>query len=113
MKDLGLQNNRPPSSNVCLKKREDLTFDSFPIPEVFRKSYLNLVNDLAEKFPEAGNKLGLHSVEVYYKNLLRFQENKFMFQTIESSYVLKLLKNVEVNKVSGMDHISVIIFIIF
>ena len=34
------------------------------------------------------------------------QENRFKLQTIESSSVLKLLKNVEVNKAAGMDNIS-------
>ena len=34
------------------------------------------------------------------------QENRFTFQTIESSSVLKLLKNIEVNKAAGMDNIS-------
>ena len=52
------------------------------------------------------NKFGPHSVEVYYKNVLQFQENKFIFHTIESNSVLKLLKNVEVNKAAGIDNIS-------
>ena len=34
------------------------------------------------------------------------QENKFTFQTIESSCVLKLLTNVDVNKAAGMDNMS-------
>ena len=34
------------------------------------------------------------------------QKNRFKLQTIESSSVLKLLKNVEVNKAAGMDNIS-------
>ena len=51
------------------------------------------------------NRFGLHSIEVYYKNVLYLQENRFTFQTIESSSILKLLKNVEVNKAVGMDNI--------
>ena len=51
------------------------------------------------------NRFGLHSIEVYYKNVRDLQENRFTFQTIESSSVLKLLKNVEVNKAVGMDNI--------
>ena len=51
------------------------------------------------------NRFGLHSIEVYYKNVLDLQENRFTFQTIESSSILKLLKNVEVNKAVGMDNI--------
>ena len=52
------------------------------------------------------NKFVLHSVEVYYKNALQLQENKFIFHTIGSSSVLKLLKHVEVNKAAGIDNIS-------
>ena len=52
------------------------------------------------------NKVGLHTVEVYNKNVLQLQENKFIFHTVESSSVLKLLKNVEVNRTAGIDNIS-------
>ena len=52
------------------------------------------------------NKFGLHSVEVYYKNVLQLQENKFIFHTIESNSVLKLLKKVKVNKAAGIENIS-------
>ena len=106
LKELGLQNNRSPSSNICLKKKDGLTFDPFAISEVFQKFYSNLASNLVDKLPAAVNKFGLHSVEVYYKNVLQLQENKFIFHTIESNSVLKLLKNVEVNKAAGIDNIS-------
>ena len=92
LKELGLQNNRSPSSDICLKKKEGLKFYPFAICEVFKKFYSNLANNLVDKLPAAVNKFG-HSVEVYYKNVLQLQENKFTFQTIEFSSVLKFLKN--------------------
>ena len=49
-------------------------------------------------------KFDLHSAEVYYKNIPQLQENKFTFQTFESSSVLKLLANIEVSKAAGMDN---------
>ena len=76
MNEVGLQNNRSSSSDLYLKKKEELTFDPFAISEIFRKFYSNLANNLAEKLPAAVNKLGLHSVEVYYKNVLRLQKKK-------------------------------------
>ena len=91
LKELGLQNNRSPSSDICLKKKEGLKFYPFAICEVFQKFYSNLANNLVDKLPAAVNKFG-HSVEVYYKNVLQLQENKFTFQTIEFSSVLKFLK---------------------
>ena len=104
--NLNLQIYRSPSSKICLKKKDGLTFDSFAISEVFQKFYSNLASNLVDKLPAAVNKFGLHSVEVYYKNVLQFQENKFIFHTIESSSVLSLLKNVEVNKADGIHIIS-------
>ena len=38
LKELGLQNNRSPSSNICLKKKDGLTFDPFAISEFFKNS---------------------------------------------------------------------------
>ena len=83
-----------------------MTFDPFAISEVFQKFYSNLASNLVDKLPAAVNKFGLHSVEVYYKNVLQLQENKFIFHTIDSNSVLQLLKNVKVNKAAGIDNIS-------
>ena len=106
LKELGLQNNRSPSSNICLKKKDGLTFDPFAISEVFQKFYSNLASNLVDKLPAAVNKFGLHSVEVYYKNVLQLEENKCRFHRTESSSVLKLLKNIKVNKAASIDNIS-------
>ena len=89
-----------------MSEKDGLTFDPLAISEVFQKFYSNLASNLVNKFPAAVNKFGLHSVDVYYKNVLQLQENIFIFHTIESSPVLKLLKNVEVNKAAGIDYIS-------
>ena len=105
-KELGLQNNKSPSSNICLKNKDGLAFDPFAISEVFQKFYSNLASNLVNKLPATVNKFGLHSLEVYYKNVLWLEENKFIFHTIESNSVLKLLKNGEVNKAAGIDNIS-------
>ena len=101
-KELGLQNNSSPSSDICIKLKEGLTFDSFTILEVICKFYSNFASKLVGKLPVTGNKFGLHSAEVYYENVLYLQDSKFTFQTIESSFVLKILKKVEVNKAASM-----------
>ena len=55
---LGLHNNRSPSSDICLKKKEGLTFDPFTIffftyfYQVFQKFYSNLASKLVDKLPE-------------------------------------------------------------
>ena len=82
--------------------KEGLTFDSFTILEVICKFYSNFASKLVGKLPVTGNKFGLHSAEVYYENVLYLQDSKFTFQTIESSFVLKILKKVEVNKAASM-----------
>ena len=41
-----------------------------------------------------------------FENVVHLQENKFTFQAIESSPVLKLLEKVEVNKAADMNNIS-------
>ena len=62
-----------------------MTFDPFAISEVFQKLYFNLATNLVDKLVAAVNKFGLHSVEVCYKIMLQFQENKFIFHTVELS----------------------------
>ena len=72
LKELGLQNNRSPSPNICLKKKDGLTFDPFAISDVFQKFYSNLASNLVDKLPVAVNK-------VSYKNVLQLQEKKLHF----------------------------------
>ena len=83
-----------------------MTFNPFAISEVFQKFYSNLASKLLDKLLAAVNKFGLHSIQVYYKNVLDLQENRFIFQKIKSSPVLKLLKNVKVNEAADMGNIS-------
>ena len=85
LKELGLQNNRSLSFDICLKKKDGLTFDPFTISEVFQKFCSILACNLVDKLPAVVNKFDLHSVEVYYKNVLLLQENKFKFHTVESN----------------------------
>ena len=89
VKELGLQSNRSPSCDICLKKKEGLTFDPCAVSVVFWKFYSNLASNLVNKLSAAVNEFGLLYVEVYLKNVLYLQGNKFTFQTIESSSVLK------------------------
>ena len=44
LKELGLQNNRSPSSDIYLKKKEVLTFNPFAISEVFKFIQILLAN---------------------------------------------------------------------
>ena len=76
LKELGLQNNRSPSADICLKKKKGLTFDPFAISEVFQKLYSNLASKLVNKLLAAVNKFGLHSIEFIIK-VLDLQENRF------------------------------------
>ena len=55
-----------------------MTFDPFAISEVFQKFYSNLASKLEHYVLLASvNKFGLHSIEIYYKNILNLQENRF------------------------------------
>ena len=64
LKELGLKNNRSPSSDICLRKKDGLTFDHFAISQVFQKFYSNLASNLVDKFPVTVNKFGLHYVDI-------------------------------------------------
>ena len=89
----------------CTRKISRANILSFVISKFFQNFYSNLPCSLVEKFPAAVNKFGINFVEVYYKDVLHLLENKFTFQTIKLSSVLKLLKNFEVNKASSLDYI--------
>ena len=56
LKQLGLPEKRSPSTNICLKAENGLTFDLYTISEMFKKLFSNLPNDVVQKRPAAANK---------------------------------------------------------
>ena len=86
LKELGLQNNRSPYSNICLKKKDGLTFDPFATSEVFQKFYSNLASNLIDKLPAAVNKFGL----ILYKFIIKmyFSCRKINLSSIQLNQTL-------------------------
>ena len=60
-----MPDKRSPSTNICLKAKNGLTFDPYTVSEMFKKLFSNLVNDLVQKLPKAA-KFSNKSVEDYY-----------------------------------------------
>ena len=56
LKQLGLPEKRSPSTNICLKAENGLTFDPYTISEMFKKLFSNLPNDVVQKRPAAAKK---------------------------------------------------------
>ena len=97
LKELGLQNNRSLSFDICLKKKDGLTSDPFAISEVFQKFYSILASNLVDKLPAVVSKFDLHSVEVIIKMYFCCRKINLHFIQLNQT-VLKLLKNVDYNK---------------
>ena len=91
LKQLGLSDTRSPSTNTCLEAKNGLTVDSCRISEVFKKLFSNLANDLVQKLPAAAKKFGNKSVD-YYNDKFNLNPKKLTFQTIQTRYILDLIK---------------------
>ena len=59
LEQLGPPEKRLPCIDVCLKAKEEAKFDTFTIPELFRKFYSNLSNGLVQKFTAATKKIDI------------------------------------------------------
>ena len=104
LKSLGLPNENNSPSNICLKNKNGLLFDSLSIAETFKKYYSSLAENLVLKLPKPPNNFGIQSVNNYYKkcNL----KERLLFAKIESDKVFKILKNFDESKVPGIDDLS-------
>ena len=105
LKSLGLPSKKTASTNICLKDKTEVTFDSSSISEIFKSFYSTLASNLVKQLPPPKNRFDLKSVEKYYSSF-NFSENKLSFERVSPESVLKTLKNLDTNKASGMDNIS-------
>ena len=67
LKSLGLPNKKNSPSNICLKDKNGLSFDSLSIAETFKKYYSSLAGNLVLKLPKPSNDFGIQTVNNYYK----------------------------------------------
>ena len=98
LKQLGLPEKRLPCTDIFLKAKEGLKFESFTISESYKKFYSNLENDLVHKLPAAIKKFDIKAVKVYYNDMFELSHNKLNFQIVQSNKISNLLKACNVNK---------------
>ena len=87
LQSLGIPNKGNSPSNICLKNKNDLSFDSLSIAETFKKYYSSLAKNLGLKLPKPPNNFGVQSVNNYYKKCSL--KERLLFAKIESDKVSK------------------------
>ena len=91
--------------NICLKKDDKISFDDKTNANTFKELFCNLGSDLAAKLPPPSNKLEISSVRNYYQNILYLLPSKFKFSNVTEDFVLKLLKDMNIDKAAGIDNL--------
>ena len=104
LKSLGLPNKKNSPSNICLKNKNGLLFDSLSIAEVFKSSYSSLAENLVLKLPKPPSNFWIQSVNNSYKKG-NFNES-LLFSKIESDKGFKILKNFDESKAPGIVDLS-------
>ena len=67
LKSLGLPNKKNSPSNICLKYKNGLSFESLSIAEAFKRYCSSLAGNLVLKLPKPPNNFGIQTVNNYYK----------------------------------------------
>ena len=105
LKGLGYSNKCSKScSKINLEIDGNICFDNITVAEHFNKFYTSVASCLVEKLPSAPGMFTKASVDNYYARK-GVQPNSFAFHTVEENYVLKLLKNTNCNKGTGLDNL--------
>ena len=98
LKSLGLPFKKGSISNICLKKDDKTSFDDKTNGNTFKKFFCNLASDLVAKIPPPSDEFGIRSVRNYHQNILDLLSNRFNFSNVTEDFVLKLLKDMNINK---------------
>ena len=106
LKSLGLPSKKRSISNICLKKDDKISFDDKTNANTFKEFYCNLASDLVAKLPPPSNRFGITSVRKYYQDVLNLLPCKFTFSFVTEDLVLKLLKDINIDKAAGIDNLS-------
>ena len=93
-------------SNICLEKDDKTSFDDKINANTFKEFFCNLPSDLVAKLPPPSNDFGKSSVRNYYQNMLGPLPNNFNFSNVTEDFVLKLLKDINIDKADGIDKLS-------
>ena len=91
-------------SNInCLENDKFTNFFVKDIVKVFSAYVLNLTANLVSKLPNPSNKYGVLSVAQYYSHL--GLTKKFDLLSTEKDYVLRILRDIDNSKATGIDRI--------
>ena len=104
LKSLGLPNKKNSPSNMFLKNKTDLLFDSLSVTETFKKYYSSSAENLVLKLAKPLNNFGIQSVNNYYKNCN--VKERLLFGKIESDRVFKIIQNFDESKAPDIDDLS-------
>ena len=106
LKSLGFPCKKASISNVCLEKDDKTNFDDKTIANNLKQFFWNLAGDLVVKLPPRSNEFRINSVCNYYQSILDLLPNKFNFSNVTEDFVLKLLKDMNIDKAAGIDSLS-------
>ena len=106
LKSLDLPSKKRSISNICLKKDGKISFDDKTNANTFKEFYCNLASDLVAKLPSPSNRFGITSVRKYYQGVLNLLPCKFKFSFVTEDLVIKLLKDINIDKAAGVDNPS-------
>ena len=104
LKSLGLPNKKNSPSNMFLKNKTDLLFDSLSVRKTLKKYYSSSAENLVLKLAKPLNNFGIQSVNNYYKNCN--VKERLLFGKIESDRVFKIMQNFDESKAPDIDDLS-------
>ena len=92
------------SSDICLKAKESLNFDTLKLFELFINFYSNLTNYLVGKLTATAKIFVLESAEFFYNNTFKLKYKKF--SNNPNKHHLKSAKKVRYKKAAWLDNLA-------
>ena len=106
LKTLGLPSKKAPTTKICLKTNDTISFDDSTNASIFKKFYSNLAENLVSKLSTDPNRFDIYFLKTFYKKKAKLPSSKFTLGQVSKEYILDILQNLEPNKAAGIDNIS-------
>ena len=73
---------------------------------IFKNFFCALADNLLANLTPHSLRFGLHLVRQYYEKILKYPNSKFKLNFVSEETVLKLLQDLDENKVAGLNILS-------
>ena len=106
LKSMGLPSKAVTASNICLKHKNKIVFNTTKNCSIFKNYFPSLAHNLVSKLPFSPNIFTESKIESSYDNNAVSKNLNFQLSERSPEKILSILKGLNLSKTAGIDNLS-------